>query len=167
MAPLFDWKIKGFGVFNLICRAKRLNALNSWSVPTLPCCLGIWPLFINTLLCESTSSSAESCYITCIVIDEGSWRAMALAVIDFAQMRAVILVTRGMSEASSSPATFPLSAHHSFYNAVKGSRSSVNGLQLSDLSRGDFESECEDLTSSLSTCLDITGWRESLHLVFK
>ncbi|KAI4586299.1 hypothetical protein MJG53_004086 [Ovis ammon polii x Ovis aries] len=42
----------------------------------------------------ASSSSAESCYITCIVIDEGSWRAMALAVIDFAQMRAVILVTR-------------------------------------------------------------------------
>ena len=77
MAPLFDWKFKGFGVFNLTCREERLNALNCWSVPTLPCCLGIWPLFINILLCESTSSSAGSCYITCIVIDEGSWRAMA------------------------------------------------------------------------------------------
>ena len=108
MAPLFDWKFKGFGVFNLTCREERLNALNCWSVPTLPCCLGIWPLFINILLCESTSSSAGSCYITCIVIDEGSWRAMALAVIVFARMRAVILGTRGMWEASSSPATFPL-----------------------------------------------------------
>ena len=109
----------GFRVFNLICRAERLKALNSCSVPTLPCYLGIWLLFINIYFFNPALQQKAA--ITCTIIYEAIWRAMALAVIGFAQMMAAIPITRSMSEASCSPTTFPPSAHHSFYNAVKGS----------------------------------------------
>lgn len=39
-APLFNLKLKSLE-FNLICGAERLQALNSHSVPMLPCYLGI------------------------------------------------------------------------------------------------------------------------------
>lgn len=79
--PLIWPEIKGFRVFNLICGAERLNALNSCSVPTLPCCLGIWPLFISIFFFFQSTSSSTKKLLLHIVIYEGSWRVLALAVI--------------------------------------------------------------------------------------
>lgn len=107
MAPLFVLKLKGLEFLNLICRAERLKALNSCSVPTLPCCLGIWLLFIHIYF-FSPPALQQKAAITCTIIYEASWRAMTLIVVGFAQTTAAIPITRSISEASCPP-PLPLS----------------------------------------------------------
>lgn len=43
-APLFDLEVKGLGFLTRSVEQTGWKARNSFSVPTLPCCLGIWPL---------------------------------------------------------------------------------------------------------------------------
>lgn len=163
--PLIWPEIKGFRVFNLICGAEKLNALNSCSVPTLPCCLGIWPLFISIFFFFSIHQlfNKKAAITYCHL-----WRkleSLGFSCDRFAHLNAVTPIAQvSWKEIALPPLLFPLPI---IPLTVPGRspHSLVSGHQLFCLWRGSLRVKQEDITSSLSPCLDVYTLAEGSPLI--